>query len=212
MLGVNDIWLFIISGVVLNIMPGPDSLYIVSRSASQGFKAGSSAAFGTASGVLVHSFIAALGLSAILTTSTIALTILKMVGCAYLVYLGFSTLIKNGDSENLYHSSHRNISLSKIFYQGFVTNILNPKVALFFLAFMPQFIDNDAPNKALAFLFLGLVFNINSLLWSHILAWSSSSLSVKIKCSELMTITLNRCAGCLFIGFGVKLAMMQHAF
>ena len=211
MFGVNDIWLFIISGITLNIMPGPDSLYIVSRSASQGFKAGSSAAFGTAAGILLHSFIAAVGLSAILTTSAIALTVLKMVGCAYLVYLGFSTLIKNGDRENIYHPSHRKIPLSKIFYQGFVTNILNPKVALFFLAFMPQFIDNDASNKALAFLFLGLVFNANGLVWSHILAWSSSSLSVKIKCSELMTNTLNRCAGCLFIGFGVKLAMVQHA-
>jgi len=105
----------------------------------------------------------------------------------------------------------QNMSLGKIFYQGFLTNALNPKVALFFLAFVPQFISHDAPNKALAFIILGLVFNINGMVLCHLLAWFSSSLGTKLKNNKLITNILKKLAGSLFIGFGVKLALSNQS-
>jgi len=211
MFGVNDLWLFVISGIALNLIPGPDSLYIIGRSASQGFRAGSSAALGIGAGTLVHILAAAFGLSAILATSATAFTVVKIIGCIYLFYIGFSMLLNKGSDNTTESPNQQNTSLSKIFYQGFLTNALNPKVALFFLAFVPQFISHDAPSKALAFIFLGLVFNINGMIWCHLLAWSSSSLSVKIKHNKLITNVLNKLAGCLFIGFGIKLALSKQS-
>ncbi|NVK75970.1 MAG: LysE family translocator [Oceanospirillaceae bacterium] len=211
MFGVNDFWLFVVSGIALNLIPGPDSLYIIGRSASQGFRAGSSAALGIGAGTMVHILAAAFGLSAILATSAMAFTIIKVIGCVYLFYIGFSMLLNKGSNSAEKPINQKKISLLKIFYQGFLTNALNPKVALFFLAFVPQFISYDAPNKALAFIFLGLVFNINGMVWCHILAWSSSSLSLKIKHNKLIANVLSKLAGSLFIGFGIKLAISKQS-
>jgi threonine/homoserine/homoserine lactone efflux protein len=211
MFGVNDLWLFVISGIALNLIPGPDSLYIIGRSASQGFRAGSSAALGIGAGTLVHILAAAFGLSAILATSATAFTVVKIIGCIYLFYIGFSMLLSKRSDNTAGSSDHQKASLSKIFYQGFLTNALNPKVALFFLAFVPQFISHDAPSKALAFIFLGVIFNVNGMIWCHLLAWSSSTLSVKIKHNKFITHTLNKLAGSLFIGFGLRLALSKQS-
>lgn len=208
-LGISELWLFVISGIMLNIIPGPDSLYIIGRSASQGFRAGSTAACGIASGTLVHIFAAAFGLSAILATSAMAFTIIKILGCAYLIYMGVSMLLSKAGPGGK-NSEQSQAPLKRIFYQGFMTNVLNPKVALFFLAFVPQFIAHDAPNKALSFIVLGLIFNINGMLWCHFLAWSSSSLSRKVKQSTRISSVLNRLAGGLFICFGIKLALSEQ--
>ncbi|QFU25179.1 LysE family translocator [Shewanella eurypsychrophilus] len=194
---------------MLNIIPGPDSLYIIGRSASQGFRSGSTAACGIASGTLVHIFAAAFGLSAILATSAMAFTIIKILGCVYLIYMGISMLLSKAGLA-VKSSELNQAPLKKVFYQGFITNVLNPKVALFFLAFVPQFIAHDAPNKALSFIVLGLIFNINGMLWCHFLAWSSSSLSRKVKQSTKVSNALNRLAGGLFICFGIKLAFSEQ--
>lgn len=211
MFGIENFWLFVISGIVLNILPGPDSLYIIGRSATQGFRAGSAAAFGIGSGTLVHILAAAFGLSAILATSATAFTVVKIIGCAYLCYMGLSMLFSKGKNHRVKSVAISETPLKKVFYQGFLTNVLNPKVALFFLAFVPQFISVDAPNKALAFVLLGLVFNINGMIWCHFLAWSSSSLSMKIKQNEMVTKWLTRLTGGLFAYFGIKLALSEQS-
>jgi threonine/homoserine/homoserine lactone efflux protein len=211
MFGVTDLWLFIVSGLALNMLPGPDSLYIIGRSAGQGFRAGSVAALGIGTGTLIHILAAAFGLSAILATSVMAFAIVKIIGCLYLLYIGLTMLLAK-ESKALEQSIIKNnIPLSKIFYQGFLTNTLNPKVALFFLAFVPQFISVDSPNKALSFIFLGLVFNINGMIWCHFLAWSSSSVSKKIKHNQLVTKCLTKFTGALFIYFGIKLALSNQS-
>ena len=181
MLGINDFWLFIISGIMLNIIPGPDSLYIIGRSASQGFKAGSIAAFGIGSGTFIHILAAAFGLSAILTASSMAFSIVKYIGAIYLIYMAYTMIMNKGDNDGDDPYSSNTRSFKKIFYQGFLTNVLNPKVALFFLAFVPQFIDAEASNKVLSFIVLGLIFNFNTMLWCHFLAWFSSYSSKKMK-------------------------------
>ncbi|NQZ93276.1 MAG: LysE family translocator [Moritella sp.] len=213
MFGVTELWLFVLSGVMLNLIPGPDSLYVIGRSAKQGFRAGSVGAFGIGAGTLVHVFAAAFGLSAILATSAMAFTVVKVIGCIYLLYIGFSMLLSKSkaadvDAVNL---DSKNTSLSQIFFQGFLTNVLNPKVALFFLAFVPQFIAMDYPHKAMSFIFLGIIFNINAMIWCHILAWTSSSIGGKLKHNQRLTVYLTKFTGGLFLFFGIKLALSKQA-
>ncbi|MGY5453072.1 LysE family translocator [Agarivorans sp. MS3-6] len=207
MLGINEFWLFVVSGILLNLIPGPDSLYIAARSASQGFKAGSVAALGIGAGTFVHISAAAFGLSAILASSAMAFTVVKVLGCIYLLYMGFAMALSHKP-----HQLPTKLSASKyskIFRQGFLTNSLNPKVALFFLAFVPQFIDAAEPNKALAFVVLGLVFNLNAMIWGHILAWLSASISQRLHTSRRAKTWLNRILGGVFAGFGVRLAFSE---
>lgn len=210
MLGINDLWLFVISGIVLNILPGPDSLYIVSRSASGGFKAGSAAALGIGSGTFVHIFAAALGLSALLATSATAFTVVKIIGALYLLSIAVP-MIFSRVRETPSVQSIAPTRLSKIYRQGFLTNALNPKVALFFLAFVPQFIDPASDHKALAFIVLGLIFNVNGMIWCHLLAWSSAQASRRVQQHPRLTLWLNRLAGGLFGYFGIKLAVSTQA-
>jgi len=213
MFGVTELWLFVLSGVMLNLIPGPDSLYVIGRSAGQGFRAGSVGAFGIGAGTLVHVFAAAFGLSAILATSAMAFTVVKVIGCIYLLYIGFSMLLSKSKAADVdaIKVDSKNTSLSQIFFQGFLTNVLNPKVALFFLAFVPQFIAMDYPHKAMSFIFLGIIFNINAMIWCHLLAWSSSSIGGKLKNNQRLTTYLTKFTGALFLFFGIKLALSKQS-
>jgi threonine/homoserine/homoserine lactone efflux protein len=210
MFGIHDLALFVVSGLMLNIMPGPDSLLIMARSATQGWRAGSAAALGIGTGTFVHIFAAALGLSAILATSAAAFTVVKLAGAAYILYLAVGMLLsKRGDGVEK-PLAIAPLPLRRIYAQGILTNVLNPKVALFFLAFVPQFIDANAPHKALAFLILGAIFNINGMLWCHALALFTAQARARIKLNPAVTLWLNRATGGLFVWLGVKLALAKQ--
>lgn len=228
MLGIHDLPLFILSGLLLNIAPGPDSLLIVTRSAQMGWRAGSAAALGIGAGTLVHIMAAAFGLSALLLASSTAFTVVKLLGAAYLVYAGSRMLWQSWSKTNRGkalqahpEAEHPSQSQAKtqaqassttgwqLFAQGFLTNVLNPKVAVFFLAFVPQFIMADAPNKPLSFIILGCIFNFNGMLWCHFLAFSSAYARHKLQLSERLRRWLNRVIGALFVSFGIKLALSQ---
>ncbi len=209
MLGIHDWTLFIISGLLLNLMPGPDTLFIMTKSASQGWKAGVAASLGICVGVYVHVFAAALGLSALLATSATAFTVVKLVGAAYLMYLGWSTLRQKVQNNVSTLAKAPVQPLLTVFRQGFLTNALNPKVALFFLAFVPQFIAADSPNTMLAFIVLGTVFD--SLLWCLVITFSTAFASQKLQVSTQVKYWLNKLVGVLFIGLGIRLAVSaQH--
>lgn len=209
MLGTHHLLLFITSGLLLNITPGADSLYIVTRSVTQGVRAGVAAALGIAMGCCVHILAAALGLSAVLAASASAFFFIKILGAVYLIYVGASLLLSRPASPmNVAYTAVAE-PWRTIFIQGFFTNVLNPKVALFFLAFVPQFIDLAAPNKALAFIFLGVVFNFNGTLWCLFLAWSAArfgSLGIGRRAARW----LGRCAGSVFIFLGLRLAFTKQ--
>ncbi|MGR5063548.1 LysE family translocator [Photobacterium sp. DNB22_13_2] len=205
MFGIENLWLFVVSGVVLNMMPGPDSILIASRGASQGFRAGSAAALGIGTGILVHVIAAALGLSAILSTSAMAFTIVKVVGGVYLMYMAIGMIRESNSHRKPQIAQPQKASLKSIYTQGLITNVFNPKVAIFFLSFMPQFISESSDNKALAFLVLGLVFNFTGMLWCHFIAWASSSMSYKLSANQSVRKWLNRLAASLFGLFGVRL-------
>lgn len=208
MFGTQDLWLFVVSGLLLNITPGPDSLLIMARSASQGFKAGAAAVLGICTGTCVHIAAAAIGLSALLATSAEAFLLIKLVGAAYLLYIGVQ-MLRTRASTGTSAQPPAPASFGTIFRQGLLTNVLNPKVALFFLAFLPQFVAPAAENKALTFLFLGAIFNFNGMLWCLLLAWSSAVAAQKVKTSNAVKLWLNRTVGALFIALGIKLALSQ---
>jgi len=211
MFGTHNLWLFVFSGLLLNITPGPDTLYIVGRSSTQGWRAGAVAALGIGAGTLVHICAAALGLSAILAASAGAFATVKYIGAAYLLYVGI-TLIRSASET---HSSTstvipRTATVRGIFLQGFLTNVLNPKVALFFLAFLPQFVASDASSKPLAFLLLGAIFDVNGTLWNLLVAWSTARLSNRLAPSAAFKRWFNRCVGGVFILIGIRLALAHE--
>ena len=209
MFGTHDLTLFVLSGLLLNITPGADTLYIVGRSTAQGVRSGMMAALGIGAGCCVHMFAAALGLSAILAASATAFAVVKLIGAAYLVYLGISLLRSSAVPSAARPAPLPPTPLRRVFVQGLLTNVLNPKVALFFLAFLPQFIDHDAPSKVLGFLFLGAVFNLNGTLWNLFVAWSSARVGQRARGRERCAVWLSRTAGVIFIGLGIKLALSK---
>ncbi len=213
MAGTQHLWLFIVSGLLLNITPGPDSLFIMARSATQGWRAGVVACWGIGCGTLVHVLAAALGLSALLATSATAFTVVKVAGAAYLAWIGFGMLRQRAAEAApvaVDAATPRAIAYRHIFRQGFLTNVLNPKVALFFLAFVPQFIAPDAHSKPLAFVMLGVIFDVNGMLWCHSLALFTAFASSRLKVSAAVGQWLNRTMGAVFVALGAKLALASR--
>lgn len=209
MLGTHDLFLFVVSGLLLNISPGADSLYIATRSITQGVRAGVAAALGICLGCYVHIFAAALGLSAIIATSAIAFSVVKFAGATYLLYVGLSLLrTRSAPTQSL--GAVAATPLRAIFAQGLITNILNPKVALFFLAFVPQFIESSAPNKPLAFVFLGVIFNFNGTLWCLFLAWVTGHAG-SFGVGRNIVAWLRRFVGAVFVFLGVRLALSEKS-
>ena len=210
MFGTHDLWLYVLSGFLLNITPGPDTLYIVGRSSTQ-WRAGAFAALGIGAGTLVHISAAALGLSAILAASATAFAAVKIIGALYLLYVGISLIRSAGMSQSSSRGAVvRPASIRGIFVQGFLTNVLNPKVALFFLAFLPQFVAADAASKPLAFLFLGVIFDFNGTLWNLFVAWSTARLSGRLAPSAAFKRWFDRCVGGIFVFIGVRLALAHE--
>jgi threonine/homoserine/homoserine lactone efflux protein len=209
MLGIHDLWLFVISGVLLNITPGPDTAYIVGRSVQMGWRGGAAAALGISSGCLVHVFGAAIGLSALLMASSAAFTLIKWAGAAYLCFIGVTMMLSRQRPPAGDVIGNTAVSLRQVFWQGAATNVLNPKVALFFLAFLPQFVDADAPHKAVAFLSLGTIFITSGTLWCFGLAAFAARAAGRIRQSGRALLWVNRALGGLFVYLGVRIAALQ---
>ena len=208
MFGTHDLPLFVLAGVLLNVTPGPDMLYIIGRSTGQGWKAGAAATFGVSAGCSVHIAAAALGISALLTASATAFALLKVAGAIYLVYVGVSMLRARPLAIDAKAGAERD-SLRGIFAQGFLTNALNPKVALFFLAFLPQFIEADAALKPLAFVFLGAIFTFTATLWNLFVAWTAARMREAL--GSRAVAWFQRAIGAFFVYLGIRLAIPDEA-
>ena len=209
MLGIHEFWLFILSGLLLNITPGPDTAYILGRSIQSGWGGGAAAALGISTGCLVHVFGAAIGLSALLMASSSAFALLKLAGAAYLLFIGIQMLLSRRQPLADVGTTGGEMSLRKVFWQGALTNALNPKVALFFLAFLPQFVAADSPHKTLAFLLLGGIFIFNGTLWCLGIAAFAASAANRIRRSEGVMVWINRLLGGLFVYLGFRVATME---
>ena len=214
MTGIHDLPLFVVAGLLLNLTPGPDMAYIAARSASGGLRDGVAAVIGITAGCLVHTLVAALGLSALLATSALAFDVVKVCGAAYLVYAGLRLLVWSGRGESTpanigtapVEAPRRDARGIRIVREALLINVFNPKVALFFLAFLPQFIAADAPAKALSFAVLGGLFNFTSLFVNLPVAWLASHAAGRLRARGRALPWLQRATGGFFIALGVRLA------
>lgn len=206
--------MFIAAGWLLNLTPGPDVLFIVSNALKSGVRAGLVAALGIVSGCFVHVAAAALGVGALLATSATAFTVLKWAGAAYLLWMGVRLLLLGPGATSMVPTQAvpdcAPADLGRIYRRGFLTNVLNPKVALFFLAFVPQFIAPETTDKVTAFLLLGLLFNLNSLPINFGYAWLAAWAARRVQLVQRAMHWLDRMAGVMFVGFGLKLAMSDN--
>jgi threonine/homoserine/homoserine lactone efflux protein len=210
MFGIQNYEVFLVASILLNITPGTDTMYIVSRSISQGRAAGVYSALGISAGVVIHTLLAAFGLSILLMQSVFLFQLVKYAGVIYLVYLGIQML---RSKEQLKGSKEVAVqSNQKLFLQGLITNVTNPKVALFFLAFLPQFIETSAGSVTpIPFLLLGLSFAVTGGSWCFILAFVSSMASSKLRSSPKAATVLHKLTGMVFIAMGVSLLKAKPA-
>ena len=205
-LGIHGLALFASAALLVNLTPGPDMLFVAASSAAHGKRAGGLAALGGGAGCLLHVALAALGLAALLAASAVAFSVVKWVGAAYLVWIGVSMLRARSASA----AEPMAVPASRVFWQGAITNALNPKVALFFLAFLPQFVDAGTPSQALAFVALGMLFNVGGTLVNVGVALLAGSLREAVRGGTAAGRWLNRAAGVLFVGLGLRLALASR--
>ena len=207
MLDVNSLLLFMTATIILNITPGPDMLYVIARSVGQGRAAGIASSLGIAAGCFVHILAVTFGLASLMMAVPAAYEIIKYAGAAYLIYLGIRILITRQTKNT--ETPIEEASLRKIFLQGVITNVLNPKVALFFLAFLPQFVHREN-NVAAQIIFLGVLFNTSGTLVNVTVALVASYTGVQFKTRIGNSSVFRWLTGGVFIGLGVRLALLER--
>lgn len=207
MTGIINYETFLLTGLLLNITPGNDTIFILSRSMAQGKRAGIMSVLGIATGSLIHTVLAAFGLSIIIAKSILAFNIIKYAGAAYLLYVGYKMLTDKTKINTDTSISENLINFKKIYRDGVLTNVLNPKVALFFISFLPQFIDPHTTNTIVPFIKLGVTFTITGTIWCLILANFASVIFSKLKQNKKLSNYVNKTCGGVLIALGIKIAL-----
>jgi threonine/homoserine/homoserine lactone efflux protein len=205
MISLNTLITFAMTAFIVTLIPGPDNIYVLSRGITQGRKVALMATLGLSLGVIIHTTLAVAGLSALLQSSAVAFQFIKYAGVAYLLYLGVKTLLskssfaigKQWQMEKAYY----------VFWQSVLMNLLNPKVTLFFLAFLPQFIDLKRGYIAVQMLFLGILFMANTLLVFGLIAYFSGTVGNWLRQKPRFANRLKLITGCVFIFLAAKLAL-----
>ena len=206
---VEHFWVFAFTALLLNLTPGNDMLYVMARSTSQGSKAGIISSLGVMAGCMVHMIAAVAGLSAIIAKSATAFDIIKYIGAAYLIYLGVQSLLDKNNSLKI-NPAVPKLSFRKIFWQGVITNVLNPKVALFFLAFLPQFINVKEGNPAMQILFLGIWFNIGGTIVNIVVSLLFGKIGHWLGKSQGFIQWQKKITGGILIALGIKVALSSR--
>jgi threonine/homoserine/homoserine lactone efflux protein len=205
---INNMIIFMTASLALNITPGPDMLYVITRSAAEGKRSGIVSSLGISSGTIIHILAVALGLSAFLLAVPTAYDIIRYTGAAYLLYLGIRTLTKKNTTA-VFGNEQVKKNLHSVYWQGFLTNLFNPKVALFFLAFLPQFIDPSG-NIPFQVVMLGIMFNISGTIVNVAVAFTASRLG-KILNQKLNNSSVFKwITGSVFIALGIRLALLER--
>ena len=205
---IETIILFMAAAVALNVTPGPSILYVMARSVGQGRTAGMVSALGLGTGSLIHAGAAALGLSVILAYSPLAYTVVKYLGAGYLVYLGVRILLVRDGQLPTAVLAH--VSLTRVFWQGVVTELLNPKIVLFFMSFLPQFVDPARGSVAGQTLFLGLLFHVTGVPINMLVAVVGGAIASWLSQNPVFARVRNGLAGAVLIGLGVRLALSER--
>ncbi len=208
--GIDNYIGFVLAGIILNLTPGADTIYIITRSVSQGRKAGIYSVLGIGTGALFHTFFAAYGLSMILMKSAMVYNIVKYIGVAYLIYLGFKMMIDKSSMFENEKYTFENPDLFKIYRQGFITNLLNPKVALFYLSLMPQFIKPAYVDGPVPFIILGLTFITTGTIWCLFLAFSASLMTKVFRNNDKIGKAMQKISGGIFIALGLHILLKRN--
>lgn len=207
MTGIIHFETFLLTGILLNLTPGNDTLFILTKSLGQGKKAGIISALGIGTGSIVHTILAAFGLSVIIAKSILVFNIIKYAGAAYLLYIGYKMLTDKRELNTGDVTERKSVDYLKIYRAAIITNILNPKVALFFIAFLPQFIDPTLNNTIIPFLILGITFITTGMIWCLILATFASAIFIKLKHNKKVSGYISKICGLTLIALGVKVAL-----
>jgi len=207
MAGIIHFETFLLAGILLNLTPGNDTIFILTKSISQGRKAGIVSALGIGTGSVVHTILAAFGLSLIISKSILLFNIIKFAGAAYLIYIGYKMLTDKSPIKTDGAILKSSVNYLKIYRDAIFTNILNPKVALFYIAFLPQFIDPTLQNTILPFLTLGTTFIATGIVWCLILATFASAIFSKLKRNKKVSTYINKICGLTMIALGIKVAL-----
>jgi len=204
--------LFLTTALALNIAPGPDVVYILTKTIAHGKKIGMASSLGVCSGALFHVAAASIGLSAILVTSSLAFTVVKVIGVAYLLYLAYQSFKSAGTRLNISaDSDHSQETFWGAFRQGVLIDILNPKVAIFFMAFLPQFVREGHGSVPLQLMLLGFLVILVAIVVEFSYVLLASVLTEKINSDPKYSIWLERLVGTVFVALGIKLAVTARA-
>ncbi|SHG03152.1 Threonine/homoserine/homoserine lactone efflux protein [Fodinibius roseus] len=211
MFGIEHFFVFISAGLLLNISPGPDMIYVATRSSTQGKMAGIVSSLGIATGSLFHIIGAAIGLSAIIFYSSVAFQLIKWIGAGYLVYLGIKAILNAYKNVNTQNDAliNKTKSLTEIYKKGILVNLLNPKVALFFMAFLPQFVDPASSYFTAGIILLGLLFNICGTAILIIVAYFFSKLGEWLTGRPLFHKVKSWVSGTVYILLGIGIATSE---
>lgn len=210
MLGITGYGVYLLSSILINLTPGTDTMFILSRSVSQGRKAGIYSVLGISTGVFIHTLFAAFGLSIILAESIVLFTAIKFIGAGYLIYLGIKMVFQK-TSLHIDSTPEQEVELKKIYWQGVITNVTNPKVALFFISFLPQFVLTDHHFGPVPFLILGISFIITGTIWCFIVAYFASTATKQLRENTKISKLLNKLTGIVFVCLGVTLLKAKAA-
>jgi threonine/homoserine/homoserine lactone efflux protein len=207
MIGIINLPLFIITSIVIILAPGPDFIYVTTRGVSQGKRAGLLSALGISVGLLIHTLLAAFGLSAIIQTSRIAYLSIKYIGAAYLMFLGLKALLSK---EELINNKEVDDNKKNVFHQGVLTNVFNPKAIITFMAFLPQFVNNTISQPIAQFLFLGIILSLIAVIWFGIVGYFAGMIGTFIKESKSFQRWIKYLSGSVLILLGLRLAIKKE--
>jgi threonine/homoserine/homoserine lactone efflux protein len=200
--------LFIFSSLIIILTPGQDMILVMSQSISHGKKAGIITAFGVSCGLLVHTLLATIGLGSLLMASTWLFDVIKFIGAAYLIYIGYQLLLSTNPKLSI--KNLPKVSYKKMFMQGAFTNIMNPKIAIFYFSYLPQFVTLNEGNESLQFFILGITYAILAFFIKAPIGFISGVLSLWIQSRPMVLKYINKTSGVILIGLGLKLATQER--
>ena len=209
MLELTNIYLFIAASFLLCLAPGPDNIYVLTQGMTKSKKAAIITTFGLCTGLIIHTSAAALGISVIFQTSQMAFNIVKYAGAAYLLYIAYQAFKYRNEPLDL-SVQNSSSELKKLFFKGFIMNILNPKVSIFFLAFLPQFVNTQAGNVPIQMITLGIIFMIMTVIVFSSIGIAANLLSSKLQKNPSIVKVMNILTSTILVALGIKLALSSR--
>ncbi len=209
MIDTTSLYLFTLTSILLALAPGPDNIYVLTQGVTKGFKAAFVTTLGLTSGIIIHTGAAAFGISVIFQTSQVAFDMVKYVGAIYLIYLAYQAYKHKDEPLNL-DGQNSSGELKKLYFKGFIMNVLNPKVSIFFLAFLPQFVNPTLGSVSTQMIILGIIFMITTVIMFGAIGYAGNMLSTKLRQNPKIVTYMNTLTSFVLLGLGLKLAFTQR--